>query len=150
MIRKTCMLLVVALLAGCATYPDVNRQRLESLPQRYSQFDLKVAWEVRQVGNDSFVDGVVQNIRFSYMEDIEVWVAGIDAAGKSGQGSVCYIIPSQLNLGETAAFSVKLPVRVEPGTRLLFTYKYRGNDDGGSDGGGSGNWMQSFEAVVPG
>ena len=147
--RKICTLLAAIILAGCATYPNIDRERLESFPQHYSQFDLKMAWGVKPVGNESFVDGLVQNIRYTYMEGVEVWVAVVEASGKSGKPSVSYIIPNQLKQDEIAPFSVILPVRVEPGTRLLFTYKYRGNDDGGSDGGGSGNWMQSFETVVP-
>lgn len=140
--RTIILLLVVTILAGCASYPDVNRTRLESLPQHYFQSGVKMAWEVKLVGDEAFVDGMVQNIRCSYMEGAEVWVRVLSASGNPGRSSVSYIIPYQFNLHEIAPFSVKLPTRVESGTRLLFTFRYEGCND-------SGGWMQSFESVVP-
>ena len=149
MMRIIGMLLVAAVLAGCASYSSGDRERMGSLPQHYSQFDLKMAWEVNPTENGTLVTGEVQNLRYAFMEGIEVWVAVVEASGKLGKSSVSYIIPTRLNQDEIAPFSVTLPVRVEPGTRLRFTYKYRGSDGGDSDGGGAGDWMQSFEAVVP-
>ena len=149
MMRKIGVLLVAAILTGCASYASVDNERMGSLPQHYSQFDLKMAWEVNLTENGTLVTGEVQNLRYAFMEGIEIWVAVVEASGKVGKSSVSFIIPSRLDQDEIAPFSVKLPVRVAPGTRLRFTYKYRGSDGGDSDGGGAGDWMQSFEAVVP-
>jgi len=154
MIRRTLMLIMIsALLGACATYPDPDRERLETLPQRYSQFDLIVAWETRVADGNTIVDGVVRNVRYHVMYDLEIWVSVLDPAGKVAARSVSFIIPTQLNMDQVAPFQVKLPVTVEPGTKLRFTYKYRGSeggDDGFAIGLGRGtDWMQSFDAVVP-
>jgi len=153
MLRRTLMLIIVSgLLGACATYPDTNRQRLETLPQRYSQFDLILAWETRVGDGNTIVDGVVRNVRYHVMYDLEIWVSVLDPAGKVTARSMSFIIPTQLNMDETAPFTVKLPVAVQPGTKLRFTYKYRGSDggDGFASGLGRGtDWMQSFETVVP-
>ena len=147
------LLTTIALLAACATYPDTNRQRLETLPQRYSQFDLVMAWETRVADGHTVVDGVVRNVRYHVMYDLEIWVALLDPAGKVAERSVSFIIPTQLGMDQTAPFTVKLPVAVAPGDKLRFTYKYRpseGGDDGFAGGlGRSTDWMQSFESVVP-
>ncbi|OGU07797.1 MAG: hypothetical protein A2075_19320 [Geobacteraceae bacterium GWC2_58_44] len=146
--------LMVVFIGGCSTYPDISRQRLETLPQRYSQFDLVLAWETKVVGDQTLVEGAAKNVRYAYMYDLEIWVAVMDAAGKVVARSMTFVIPSQLSMDEITEFGLKLPVAVAPGTRLRFTYKYRSNDGGDGDlfGGGlhSGmNWMQSFDAVVP-
>ena len=154
MIRRLCMLvLTAALLGACATtYHDTSRERLETLTQRYSQFDLVLAWETKVVGGNTVVDGVVKNVRYAAMYDLEIWVAVLDPAGKAMARSVSFVIPRQLNLDESAEFGLKLPVAVAPGTKLRFTYRYRGSEGGEGFGGGlerGPNWMQSFDAVVP-
>ncbi|OGU06099.1 MAG: hypothetical protein A2075_05890 [Geobacteraceae bacterium GWC2_58_44] len=142
------LLLLAVSLGGCAAYPDVNRERLESLPQRYVKFDAALAWEIRDEWPGMVIDGMIQNRRFAYMEGVEVWVAVLDAAGKRTARSMGFVIPHQLQNEEIAPFTVKLPVEAVPGTRLRFTYKYKAMD-AGSDGGGGGPWMQSFDAKVP-
>jgi hypothetical protein len=150
MFRYLCALVALVIsLGGCASYPDVNRQRLESLPQQYAQFDAILAWEVRSVGPETVIDGEFKNVRYTFMNDIEVWVAALDSAGKTMARSVSFLMPHELKLDDIAPFTLKLPVRAVPGTRLRFTYKYTGTDGGGPEGGGVGNWVQSFDAEVP-
>jgi hypothetical protein len=151
MFRYLCTLTTLLIsLGGCASYPDVNRERLESLPQHYRQFDALLAWEVRGAGSGTVIDGVFKNVRYDAMDNVEVWVAALDPAGKTRASSVAFVIPRQLRRDEIAPFSVMLPVPVLPGQKLHFTYKYQGRDGGGSDGGGDAvNWMQSFDAEVP-
>ena len=148
--RRTMSLfiLTISLLAGCATYPDTDRVRLESLPQRYSQFDLVMGWETRVQSGETVLDGVVRNVRYYMMRDLEIWVALLDERGKVVARGMTFIIPSDLGMDKSAPFTVILKVAVDPGDRLRFTYKYRGSD--GGDGMERGlDWMQSFESVVP-
>ncbi|TSK08492.1 MAG: hypothetical protein FPO08_04055 [Geobacter sp.] len=124
---------------------EVNGEPMNNLPYRYAQFDMNLAWEIRQEAGESVVEGVGKNVRYAFMEGIEIWIAVVDAAGKAGARKVCFVIPRQVKLDETFPFSVKLPVPLEQGMTLKFTYKYNGSD--GGDGGM--NWMQSFEWTVP-
>jgi hypothetical protein len=140
----------ILLLGGCATYQGTTRS-LDALSQRYAQFDLLVGWDVKAVDGSTVISGVVKNVRYLYMEDLEIWVEALDPAGKVTARAVSFVIPHQLPQDQSAEFALKLPVAVAPGSKLRFTYKYLGNDGAGSDGGGGGgvNWWQSFEAVVP-
>ena len=147
--RTICMvILMISLLAGCATYPDTDRVRLESLPQRYSQFDLVMGWETRVQSGETVLDGVVRNVRYYMMRDLEIWVALLDERGKVVARGMTFIIPSDLGMDKSAPFTVILKVAVDPGDRLRFTYKYRGSDGGNGMERGL-DWMQSFESVVP-
>ena len=149
--RRAVILVLTAasLMGACATYRDTGSKRLQTLTQRYTQFDLTMAWETKVVAGNTLVDGVVKNLRYAYMYDLEIWVAVLDPAGRVAARSVSIVIPYQLELDHTAEFSLKLPVAVTPGSRLRFTYKYRGSDGDGSELGGGVNWWQSFDAVVP-
>jgi hypothetical protein len=124
---------------------DLNRERLTNLPHHYSQFDVALAWEIKEAGSETVVEGVLKNLRYALMDGIEVWIAVVNAAGETIARSVCFIVPRQVMLDEVVPFSVKLPVLVEPSMLLKFTYKYDGSD--GGEGGGK--WMQSFEWTVP-
>jgi hypothetical protein len=140
------VILTLAFLGSCAAYRDVYREQLASLPQRYSQFDMRLAWSIKVVGTETLIDGVLENIRYPQMGDIEVWVSARDAGGSIIARSVSYIIPRDLRRDEVAPFSLRLPVAAEPGAKLLFTYRYHAHEDV-EDGT---TWLQSFEAEVPG
>lgn len=151
MFRNLCALVALTLfLGGCATYPDANKQRMESLPYCYVKFDAVLAWEVKDAGPGMVIDGLLKNNRYFYMEGVEVWVTLRDAAGKTMAREVAFIIPHQLYRDEIAPFTVKLPVSAEPGSKMFFTYKYRGSDGGDDEGEGMIPWIQSFEAKIPG
>ncbi|MBC8018831.1 MAG: hypothetical protein H7X83_09980 [Verrucomicrobia bacterium] len=136
---------ILVLLNGCATYRNDNLERMQALPQKYSQFDAKLAWEVKSAGNSTIIDGVVQNIRYYMMNELEIWVWSLDDRGKEIHRSVDFVYSLKEN--ETAQFTVELP-KVASGTKLRFMYRYIGND-GGGDSGGALSWMQSFESEMP-
>ena len=121
---------------------DANVERLKHLPQRYSQYDIVMAWEIRASGPETIISGVIKNVRFAYLDGLEVWVAALDDSGKTGASSACFIIPSQLKQDQIATFDIKLPVPAQPGSQLRFSYKYQNSEDGGGN-------RQSFDVEVP-
>ena len=151
--RSSYIRVLIALLlfvGGCAAGPDLHRSRLENLPQHYAQFDLELAWQIKDMGAQTVIDGELKNARYAFMDNIEVWVATLDPSGKPAARSVSYIVPHELLRDELASFTVKLPVKAEPGAKLRFTYRYVGSDGGGRNmGGAAENWMQSFDTMVP-
>jgi len=150
MLRKSILLLLLSaliLLGAFTSLSDQLRERLKTSPQHYSQFDVNMGWDVTAEHGTTIINGVIQNIRYATMEDIEIWVSSVDAKGKTISRSVSYVIPRSLNRDDVSSFSVTLPTTAAQGSKLVFTYKYNGFDGGGSDDGGT-NWMQSFESVV--
>lgn len=143
------LLILSALLGACASYPNPQQVRLAALPQHYKQFDVLLGWEVKPADNGTIVQGVVKNIRYFRMRNLEIWVAQLDANGKVLARGMTFIIPSELGLDESSDFTVKIPAAVTAGDRLRFTYKYSGSD-GGEHGLGDGTpWMQSFDTTIP-
>jgi len=135
---------ILALLNGCATYPNVNQERMQTLPQQFSEFDAKLAWQVKSLGDSTVIDGVIKNIRYYEMDDVEIWVTSLDADGKDVQRAVDFIYLLKEN--ESAAFTLKVP-KVASGTKLHFMYKYIAQE--GGDSGDSLSWRQTFDSVVP-
>jgi len=158
MLRKWFLIIsALFLLMGYTSQSDQLKEQLKSLPHHYSQFDVKMAWDIMRVGDNSVIDGVVQNVRYSNMEGLEVWVMAMDSKGKETSRAVGFVIPHDLRLDELTTFSVKLPMVAPSGTKLVILYKYEGSDGGGGGGrhgmghGGPGanSWMQSFDFIVP-
>ena len=141
-------IVAIFVLSGFTSISEQMKNQLETLPQHYSQFDVKMAWAVKALNGKTAIDGVIQNIRYATMEDLEISVSTLDSAGKATGHSTSFVIPIKLNKDDLAPFAVVLPVAYSAGTKLMFTYKYLGND-GDGDGGGVGRWMQSFESIVP-
>ena len=137
--------LILLLVGGCATYRNDLPDRLLALPQHYDQFDAKLAWDVKAVGGSTEINGVIKNIRYYEMEDLEIRVWSLDAGGKPTHQAVDFVYSLKEN--ETGHFTLKIP-RATSGTKLRFMYRYVGNE-GGSDSGGSLSWRQSFESEVP-
>jgi len=146
MIKRWGILLLVALLAGCASQRGTGRTSIEALPMHYVQFDVDLGYRITTLGSQTLVDGALRSLRYQYMEDAEVWVAALDAEGRPVARSVSYLVPRELRQGEVTSFSIKLPVLVQPGSVLRFTYRYLGTDGGDSRGE---ERLQSFDAVVP-
>jgi hypothetical protein len=147
------LILLLGIVFGTCGFDSVSdqmRARLESLPQHYSNFDVKMAWEVKAIGGNTVISGVIRNVRYAIMEDIEIWVTLLDANGKTTvHRGVDYVVPKRLDLNDIAAFSVELPAVAPHDAKLVFTYKYNVSDGGGDEGGSGGNWMQSFESKIP-
>lgn len=136
---------IVTLLAGCTTMPATGLHP-QSLSQQYTQFDVKMAWEVKAAPSTTIIEGVAQNLRYSTMEGLEIWVSALDPTGRTLGRAADITLPRRLDRNDSTSFRVVLPVAVPPGTTLLFTYTYLGFDGGGDEGGVA--WMQSFERAV--
>lgn len=137
--------MILSLMCGCATYHNDNLERLQTLPQHYTQFDLELAWDIIPVKDSTVIDGVVRNIRYYEMDGLEIWVASLDAKGKEVHRASDFVYTLKEN--EVAQFTLRIP-RVASGSKLRFLYRYIGND-GGGDSGGAQSWRQSFESEVP-
>lgn len=125
-------------------YPELIRMQPNDTLQQYSNFDVKMTWDIKVIDSKTVVAGVVKNIRYAMMEDIEIWVASLDSNGKIVGRAVDLVMPRRLDMDETTDFRVTLPFVVPSGTKLIFTYKYAGYD-----GGDGTKWMQSFDSCAP-
>lgn len=118
--------------------------QLDLMSQQYANFDIKMAWDITITESKTVIDGVISNIRYSKMQDVEIWVKYIDTDGRTVSRAVDLVTPNQLNMNDATEFRVVLQTIVPHGGKLVFIYKYYGYD--GADGT---RWMQSFESNAP-
>lgn len=139
------MLLLLA--AGCATYRDDSLARMNTLPLHYEKFDVQMAWEVTSAQGSTVITGVVKNIRYFEMSQLQIQVSSLDDNGKKVHQNASKAVDfiSTLRENEAGSFTLKLP-QLASGSRLRFIYSYIGTS-GGRSGGTS--WEQSFESKVP-
>ncbi len=137
--------MILMFVGGCTAYRNDSLLRLQTLPEHYNQFDAQLAWQVSTVGNSTVIDGVIKNIRYYEMYDLEVWVYVLDANGKEVQRGVDFVY--RLRENEGGPFAITFP-RLASGTRLQFLYKYVGIN-GDSEAADAVGWSQAFEAKIP-
>jgi hypothetical protein len=131
---------ILSLLSGCAVNRTMDhKQQLSELKQSYSQFDMKLRWNVVSSDSVTHIDGLIENVWATFMEDVEVWVMLLD---KTLACTVDYI--GTIRQNELTPFSLILPMRSESGSKLAFSYRYTPRDGSDTD-----KWMQSFETNVP-
>jgi hypothetical protein len=137
--------IVVSVLTGFTSVSDELKAKMEQMPQHYSQFDAKLGWAVTSGTTGTTINGIIKNVRYEKMENIEIWASLLDSKGKLLARSVDYIIPTRLDRDDLAPFTITLSSAAPAEGKLIFTYKYSGEDGSGDKGGDNGNWMQSFE-----
>ena len=142
-LQSLLFVMMLLLAAGCATYRDDSLARMNTLPLHYEKFDVQMAWEVTSAQGSTVINGVVKNIRYFEMSQLQIQVSSLDDNGKEVHQAVDFI--STLRENEAGSFTLKLP-QLASGSRLRFIYSYIGTS-GGRSGGTS--WEQSFESKVP-
>lgn len=137
-----CILLAV-MLSGCALKPldTLRREQFEQLPRKYSQFDFKLAWDSKVTNNGVTVEGIIWNVRWLHAEGLAISVSLLDPEGRVLATETDLISPDPLNIQEKSNFSVTLPAKPVPGSKLSFTYRYYAVEDQEN----SAYWMQGFE-----
>lgn len=132
-----------SLLSGCAVDRTMDhKQQLSELKQSYSQFDMKLRWNVVSGDSVTHIDGLIENVWATSMEDVELWVMLLDQDNKTLARAVDYI--GTIRQNELTPFSLTLSTRSESGSKLVFSYRYTPCDGSDTD-----RLMQSFETDVP-
>ena len=120
---------------GAATAP------VQGFPYRHSAFDFRVAWKTSQTDKGALVQGLMKNVRYAYVEGVEVTVSLVNKDGKVLARRTDFAVPQQVAMGEVREFDLPLShVAFSSGDKLEFTIRYRANE-GGED---SFTWMSSF------
>lgn len=137
--RAILIFLVVLVLSGCAA--ETGRVAdTRDFPSVRKSFDVTFGWKTSATGEGVQVEGYALNHRYPRVEELELDLSLRDGSGKERASKTFFFIPSRLEEGESAPFSVTLPVRPEPGDRFRFLYRYVETDDRAGS-----RWMDSFE-----
>ena len=130
-------------LVACGSLQSVRQNPVEGYPFRHNAFDLKVAWQTSRVDKNLLIGGLLKNVRFVQMEDVELGVSVLDKAGKTLGSDKVLLLPSPILKDEYTPFSLKFEnLLLSQGDILRFQIRYRAND-GDRD---SFDWLSNFKA----
>ena len=135
------LLSILVVVTGCVMISVPNRQPFAGLPYRYNSFDLKVAWKVEPTRQGLAVDGVLKNVRYARMDDLDVTVSLLDPRQRVLAKARTFIIPRSANLDEYRNFDLVLEnVTLKKGDLFRFDIHYVAVDDHDS----TLNWYTTF------
>jgi hypothetical protein len=128
MSRFLVRLLLAALLiaaAGCASTQTAKYQPFTGYPFRHNGFDVKQAWKTTPTPRGLAVEGVLKNVRYPYMEDVELTVSLVrDRSKVIAQDS--FFVRGTLGNDQYCNFATLLKeVTVAAGDQLRFSIAYR-------------------------
>jgi hypothetical protein len=129
-------------LVSCGSLQSAHQSPAADFPFRHGAFDLKVAWRTSPIDKNLFIDGLVKNVRYLQIEDVELTVSVINGGNKVVASNRTFLVPSPINMDHSAPFGLKLSnVTLSRGDILRFLIKYRANDGGP----GTFEWLSSFK-----
>jgi hypothetical protein len=135
------LIVLIAGLAACASFKAPQNYPVVQLPYLHSSFNLDVAWNTMQTGNDTVIEGLIKNVRHPELQDIDLSVMVFDPSGRLlSKGFLP--VPNNLKINESVPFSIKLKGDTIAQANILeFIIHYRASDDGrnGID------WLSSFK-----
>ncbi|BCS54216.1 hypothetical protein [Geobacter sp. SVR] len=136
--RIITILLMLAMFAlqACSTQYVVQRD-LGAYPFNHRDFDYHVAWKTSQPGDGVVIDGLLRNVRYASIDEIEVTVDLVAPDGKDRSHATVFPVPQYSRQDDVVPFGLKLPnvAAMSQGDTLRFMLHYRGSDGGGDDNG---------------
>ncbi|WP_243372857.1 hypothetical protein [Geotalea sp. SG265] len=126
-------------MAACSATGARTQQPLAGYPYRHQAFDLNVAWKTVSSGQGTSVEGVVQNVRYVQVRDMEVTVLLLDGKKVLARGR-SFTSPNRIDRDDMAGFDLYLNASPRPGDLLQFIIQYQALDDASN----SFHWLGSF------
>ena len=140
-VRSLVAMALLVVFTGCAATPAARTSPFAGYPFRHADFDFKVAWKTSPSGSGISVDGILKNVRYYQVGDVQLWVKVLNKANKVLAEESTLFMPLPLEMDDYRPFSVTLQnVALAPGDMLNFVIMYRVIDDRRS----SFNWLSSF------
>lgn len=125
------IILPILILATACANGMPSRQANVRYPHSYAFYDLALSWETKRNDTSVTIEGIVKNISYYYLRDLEISATLLDSKGKSISKETFFVIPSLLSLDQTESFRFHLPVK--PGLhpeKLRIFYRYRLAEEG--------------------
>ena len=130
-------------MTGCGMHSNMKYTDMALYPYRYADFDYKYAWKTTDTDKGLLIDGVMKNVRYAYINSVDLTVNVIGKDGKKVAKAVGFPMPQHSREGDKCYFSLLLrDVKPAPGDIFQFQVHYIGND---GDRRSGVNWHSSFK-----
>lgn len=141
--KSLILLLIIAGMPACASLKSSQNDPMAQFPYRHNAYDLIVAWNSLQTEHGTIIDGLIKNVRYPEVRDIDLTVKVFDPKGSLLSKGSFLLVPAPLSMYESAPFIVKLPdAPLAKGNVIEFIMRYHGNDGYRNNF----DWLTSFKA----
>lgn len=127
---RTTLLAVAALLAACASTAGYHGAgNPADFPHQQSAYDLQVGWKPVSINHVLHIEGVVRNVRFFQVRDLDVTVYLYDRNGNLKARGGDLPVPVPVAQGDVAEFRATVgQVTISPGDWLEIKIIYHAFD----------------------
>ncbi|HEY4744906.1 MAG TPA: hypothetical protein VIH45_09635 [Desulfuromonadaceae bacterium] len=135
----------VLVMSACGLEQYVRHTDVSGYPYRYTDFDFKYAWKTTPTTDGVVIDGVMKNIRYPTIDDLELTVFVLGKQENVITRAITFPVPQQGRDYEETVNYFSLPLRgVTPvsGNVYEFLAHYKGGY-GGNKGGVE--WRSTFK-----
>ncbi len=119
-------LLVVTLLSlfACAL-PPAGPDPFTTMPYGHKVYDLHFAWDAKRQGDELMLQGALKNVMYPAVQDLDITFELKDSSGSTIRKAHSYVIPSSINMDDTANFDIKISLKgASPDAYINFIYFY--------------------------
>lgn len=140
--RFFCLLLLPIIFCSCAAIPPAGPDPFQTLPYRHKSYDLDFVWDAKRQGEMLMLQGALRNSKYPVINDLDITFELKDKEGKTIRKAHTYVIPSSIEMDDTANFDIKISLKNAPeGGYINFIYFYTSSEPGR---GGIMNQLGSF------
>jgi hypothetical protein len=137
--RVAVSLAVLFTLSACAA-PTVKQNPAADFAFIHKDFDLRYAWNASQTDQGVRIDGLIKNLRFPKVENLEIQVRLVNKAHKVSSSGAAFPIPQPIDANDYRSFELRLPhAELAEGDQLQFITSYVI-----AVGQGSISWISNF------
>ncbi|HZV81452.1 MAG TPA: hypothetical protein VFF53_04710 [Geobacteraceae bacterium] len=141
--KKLALLAAVLVMAGCAVQQYAKATDVAEYPYHYADFDYKYAWKTTATDHGVAIDGVMKNVRYSFIDSVVMTVEVLGKDGRIVARATDFATPQQSRQGDVIRFALLLrDSKPTAGDTFRFRVHYTGNDVGNQ---GGVDWVSSFE-----
>lgn len=145
LLKVLAILASLFVMAGCGahSYTYMKYTDVAEYPNRYAAFDYKYAWKTGNTDHGILIEGLLKNVRYTYIDSVLMTVNVLDKDGKIVAKASDFPMPQRSAVGDVSFFSLMLRgVKPAPGDIFEFKVHYKGSDGGDHSGV---DWHSSFK-----
>jgi hypothetical protein len=141
-VRMILMSVMMPGLVACGSLQSAQQSPVAEYPFRHSAFDQKVAWKTSLIDRNLVINGLLKNVRYLQIDDVELTVSVIDKDNKTLARNRTLFLPVPIKMDDYVPFGLTVEnVTLTRGDVLSFLIKYRAYDGDSS----SFTWLSSFK-----
>jgi hypothetical protein len=123
--RFVASLAVVISLTACAAPNAVTLSPAAEYTYRHNDFDFRYAWKTSQTDKGIGIEGLIKNVRYPAVEDVEVRVSLLNKEKKLIAEDVTFPIPQTIRIEDYRSFEILLKnAKISEGDQLQFLVSY--------------------------